>query len=146
VWAGPRYSRFYDLDTFVAKSGIPILEWHDIKKAPETVPGNFGRQWEEFSEDLPCTPNGGIGVGNANLYDKFRQQFLLKFRMTIPEVDATKGKSKNFNYARDVLLKDAPVSTTPGPDGVDPNMWKCLSCPYFLGGSDLGGRTWNEVG
>ncbi|KAG0286416.1 hypothetical protein BGZ98_005111, partial [Dissophora globulifera] len=36
--------------------------------------------------------------------------------------------------------------STPGSDGVDPNMWKCLSCSYFLGGSDLGGRTWNEVG
>ncbi|KAF8927586.1 hypothetical protein BGZ58_010294 [Dissophora ornata] len=150
VWAGPRYSQFYDLSTFSAKSGIPVLEWHDLKQAPETVPGDFSHHWEEFSEDLPCVPNGGIGISNTSLYDKFRQQFLLKYKMTIPAEDKTMGKSTDFRYARDVLLKDTPVTgdgdMTTANGGVDPNMWRCLTCPYFMGGGSLGGRIWPEVG
>ncbi|KAF9127811.1 hypothetical protein BGX30_014629 [Mortierella sp. GBA39] len=154
TWAGPRYSQFYDLGSFTQKSGIPVLEWHDIKMTPENVPGGFGHQWEEFSEDFPCTPNGGIGLGDTSLYDKFRQQFLLKYVKTIAADDKTEGKSTDYKYARDVLLKDttttAPAAgTAPPPNGeiaIDPNMWKCLSCPYFLGGPDVGPRTWAEVG
>ncbi|KAG9071930.1 hypothetical protein KI688_006149 [Linnemannia hyalina] len=154
TWAGPRYSQFYDLESFTQKSGIPVLEWHDIKMTPENVPDGFGHQWEEFSEDFPCTPNGGIGLGNTSLYDKFRQQFLLKYVKTIAADDKTEGKSTDYKYARDVLLKDtattAPAAgTAPPPNGeiaIDPNMWKCLSCPYFLGGPDVGPRTWAEVG
>ncbi|KAF9191382.1 hypothetical protein BGZ49_003549, partial [Haplosporangium sp. Z 27] len=143
VWAGPRYSQFYDLDTFVAESGISVIEWHDVKQAPETVPGQFSHSWEEFSEEFPCIPNGGIGVDNGNLYDKFRQQFLLKFQAVVPPTDKTKGMSTNFKFARDVLLKDTPVTSN---DEVDPNMWRCLSSPYFLGGDELNNRLWDEVG
>ncbi|KAG0273559.1 hypothetical protein BGZ95_010630 [Linnemannia exigua] len=158
TWAGPRYSQFYDLESFTQKSGIPVLEWHDIKMTPEEVPGGFGRQWEEFSEDLPCTPNGGIGVSPTSLYDKFRQQFLLKYVRTVVPEDKTEGKSTEYNYARDVLLRDkvvaapapgtTPTSPTPanGVIAVDPNMWKCLTCPYFLGGANVSPRTWAEVG
>ncbi|KAF8947523.1 hypothetical protein BGZ47_008788 [Haplosporangium gracile] len=154
TWAGPRYSQFYDLESFTQKSGIPILEWHDIKMTPENVPGGFGRQWEEFSEDFPCTPNGGIGVSDTSLYDKFRQQFLLKYVKTIAADDKTEGKSTDYKYARDVLLKDTAIVTPAagaarpvnGEIVIDPNMWKCLSCPYFLGGPDVSPRTWAEVG
>ncbi|KAF9124856.1 hypothetical protein BGW39_007852 [Mortierella sp. 14UC] len=156
TWAGPRYSQFYNLESFTQKSGIPVLEWHDIKMTPEQVPNGFGRQWEDFSEDLPCTANGGIGVSPTSLYDKFRQQFLLKYVRTVVPEDKTEGKSTDYNYARDVLLKDTVVpaapagapATTPanGVMAVDPNMWKCLSCPYFLGGPDVSPRTWSEVG
>ncbi|KAG0374973.1 hypothetical protein BGX24_009697, partial [Mortierella sp. AD032] len=136
TWAGPRYSQFYDLESFTQKSGIPVLEWHDIKMTPEEVPGGFGRQWEEFSEDLPCTANGGIGVSPTSLYDRFRQQFLLKYVRTVVPEDKTEGKSTDYIYARDVLLKDTVVAApAPGttlkspapPNGaiaVDPNMWK----------------------
>lgn len=124
---------------------------------PENVPGGFGRQWEEFSEDFPCTANGGIGVSNTSLYDKFRQQFLLKYVRAVASDDKTEGKSTDYKYARDVLLKDTVVAApaagaaAPPPPAnggvvVDPNMWKCLSCPYFLGGPDVGSRTWAEVG
>ncbi|KAF9100175.1 hypothetical protein BGX23_004003 [Mortierella sp. AD031] len=155
TWAGPRYSQFYDLELFTQKSGIPVLEWHDVKLTPETVPDNFVHHWQDFSEDLPCTPNGGIGVHNKTMYDKFRQQFLLKFVETVPNEDKTEGKSTDFNYARDVLLKDmtvvpaAPGAAPPAINGeiaIDPNMWKCLSCPYFLNGPDVVHRTWDEVG
>ncbi|KAF9995254.1 hypothetical protein BGZ79_011063 [Entomortierella chlamydospora] len=146
VWAGPRYSEFYDLDTFVAKSGIPVVEWHDVKQAPESVPEGFSHHWEEFSEALPCIPNGGIGSGKSKLYDKFRQQFLLKFEPVIIPADRTKGKATDFRFARDILLKDTPTTTPTTQGEVDPNMWKCLTCPYFLGGDELNGRVWSEVG
>ncbi|KAH7057650.1 hypothetical protein BKA57DRAFT_488205 [Linnemannia elongata] len=154
TWAGPRYSQFYDLESFTQKSGIPVLEWHDIKMTPENVPGGFGHQWEEFSEDFPCTPNGGIGVSATSLYDKFRQQFLLKYVRTIAVDDKTEGKSTDYKYARDVLLKDTVIAApaagaAPPANGevaIDPNMWKCLSCPYFLGGPNVSPRTWAEVG
>ncbi|KAF9917654.1 hypothetical protein FBU30_000635 [Linnemannia zychae] len=135
------------------KARIPLLEWHDIKLTPEDVPDGFGRHWDAFSEDFPCTPNGGIGVSNTSLYDRFRQQFLLKYVKTLSPDDKTEGKSTEYNYARNVLLKDTPHAgqapgTTPanGVPVVDPNMWKCLTCPYFLGGPDVGSRTWSEVG
>ncbi|KAI1318007.1 hypothetical protein EDD11_007390 [Mortierella claussenii] len=153
VWAGPRYSQFYDLERFTQKSGISIIEWHDIKQAPEQVSKDFTRHWQDFSEDLPCIPNAGIGISDTSLYDKFRPQFLLKYKMTIAPGDTTEGKSRDYNYARDVLVKDSqiPAATDSGVDNddaqnVDPNMWKCLTCPYFLSGGDLGARTWSEVG
>lgn len=124
---------------------------------PEIVPGGFGPQWEEFSEDFPCTANGGIGVSDRSLYDRFRQQFLLKYVRAVVSEDKTEGKSTDYKYARDVLLKDtvvaasaagaaAPPPPANGEIAVDPNMWRCLSCPYFLGGPDVGPRTWTEVG
>ncbi|KAG0365471.1 hypothetical protein BC939DRAFT_526135 [Gamsiella multidivaricata] len=147
VWAGPRYSQFYDLDHFTSKSGISMVEWHDVKQVPESVPKDFNHHWEEFSEEFPCTPNGGIGIGNNRLYDKFRQQFLLKYKVAMSPVDKTQGKSTDYQYARDVLLKDTPmIETTKTANGVDPNLWKCLSCPYFLSGENLGNRAWDEVG
>ncbi|KAG0052693.1 hypothetical protein BGZ83_002212 [Gryganskiella cystojenkinii] len=148
TWAGPRYSQFYDLDTFMTKSGIPVIEWHDVKQTPENVPGDFNRHWADFSEDFPCTPNGNIGVNDHSLYDKFRPQFLLKYRPVFSPADTTQGKSTDFKYARDVLLKDEdPIKNTPAVAGeADPNMWKCLSCPYFLGGPNVSDRTWAEVG
>ncbi|KAF9361093.1 hypothetical protein BGX26_005960 [Mortierella sp. AD094] len=151
VWAGPRYSEFYDLDAFMTKSGISVVEWHDIKQAPESVPGDFSHHWEKFSEALPCIPNGGIGTSKTSLYDKFRQQFLLKFEPVIVAADRTKGKATDFKFARDVLLKDTPVTTTTTTTATtggetDPNMWRCLSCPYFLGSDELNDRIWKEVG
>ncbi|KAF9093261.1 hypothetical protein BGX27_001643 [Mortierella sp. AM989] len=150
VWAGPRYSEFFDIEGFISKSGITVLEWHDIKQAPETVPGKFSHQWNDFSEDFPCIPSGGIGVANTNLYDKFRQQFLLKFKAVVLPEDETLGKTTDYNFARDVLLKDDDSQiegTTPSiTTEIDSNMWRCLSCPYFLGGDGLNGRAWDEVG
>ncbi|KAG0363922.1 hypothetical protein BC939DRAFT_473120 [Gamsiella multidivaricata] len=138
VWSGPRYSEFYDLEAFSVKSGIPVLEWHDIKHTPENPPSEFTHNWPSFSEEFPCIPNGGIGVNDKNLYDHFRTQFLMDFKATVPASDKTMGKSGDFIHARDVLLKDA------NPD--KPEMWKCLSCPYFLGSEELNDRAWHEVG
>ncbi|KAF9941531.1 hypothetical protein BGZ67_004811 [Mortierella alpina] len=140
VWAGPRYSEFYDLDQFTASSGIPVLEWHDIKQTPNDPPAALQRHWAEFSEDLPCTPNGAIGVNDKNLYDHFRPQFLFNFKATFPVKDTTAGQSTEYAYARDVLLRDTKS------DNGKPDLWKCLSCPYFLGSSDISDRSWNEVG
>ncbi|KAF9946089.1 hypothetical protein BGZ70_003412, partial [Mortierella alpina] len=140
VWSGPRYSEFYDLERFSEDSGIPLLEWHDIKQTPDNPPDALTRHWAEFSEDLPCTPNGAIGVNDKNLYDHFRPQFLFNFKATYPVEDSTAGQSTEYAYARDVLLKDTKS------DNGKPDLWKCLSCPYFLGSSDISDRSWSEVG
>ncbi|KAF9956564.1 hypothetical protein BGZ72_002668 [Mortierella alpina] len=155
-WAGPRYSTFYDIDSLTTKSGVPIIEWHDLKQTPEDVPGDFAHHWLDFSEDFPCIPNGGIGTGTREhtLFDHFRPQFLLNYSAIILQEDKTQGKATDYNYARDVLLKDYPLSalTPSGPEtaateaGADPHMWKCLSSPYSLGGPDVGDRSWYEIG
>ncbi|KAI1319466.1 hypothetical protein EDD11_004043 [Mortierella claussenii] len=140
IWAGPRYSEFYDLESFSALTGLPVLEWHDIKQTPSTPTNELTHHWADFGEDFPCVPNSGIGVDDKNLYDHFRTQFLLNFHSVAPEAgpDTTLGKSGDYSYARDVLLKDKNKD--------HPEAWKCLSCPYFLGGADLSDRAWNEVG
>ncbi|KAG0205221.1 hypothetical protein BGX28_003158 [Mortierella sp. GBA30] len=140
VWAGPRYSEFYDLEHFSSESGISILEWHDVKQTPDNPSDALSRHWNEFSEEFPCIANGGIGVNDKNLYDHFRPQFLMNFKAVTPVEDKTAGKSTEYAYARDVLLRD-----TKSEDG-KPDMYKCLSCPYFLGAPELGERSWTEVG
>ncbi|KAF9573603.1 hypothetical protein EC968_008360 [Mortierella alpina] len=150
-WAGPRYSMFYDIDSFTAKSGIPVIEWHDLKQTPETVPDNFAHHWIDFSEDFPCIPNGGIGTGTQEhtLYDHFRPQFLLNYSAIILPEDKTHGKATDYKYARDFLLRDSPSAvpkTTTAEPGADPHMWKCLSNPYALVGPNVGERAWFEVG
>jgi len=127
-------------------SKIPVIEWHDIKQTPEVVPGDFNKHWTEFAEDFPCTPNGNIGINDHSLFDKFRLQFLFNYRPVFPEADTTHGKSTDYKWARDVLLKDEETPTPAVVGEADPNLWKCLSCPYFLGGADVAGRTWKEVG
>ncbi|KAG0360145.1 hypothetical protein BG005_011376 [Podila minutissima] len=153
TWAGPAYSEFFNLDTFMRLSGIYVLEWAAIKQTPvDDPPSSLTRHWEDFSEELVCIPNGGIGLGNQSLFDKFRPQFLLKYRPHIPAEDTTKGKSTDYNYAKDVLLKDvvsasgASLGTNTKKGQPSPELLKCLSCPYFLGGPDLGKREWDEVG
>ncbi|KAF9910851.1 hypothetical protein EC991_005314 [Linnemannia zychae] len=140
VWAGPRYSEFYDLESFSAKSGIPVLEWHDVKQTPENPPGSLTHHWDTFGEDFPCIANGGIGVDNGHLYDHFRPQFLMNFKSITSVEDTTHGKAVEYSFARDVLLKDRE-----GQSETD-DMWKCLSCPYFLNGPDLNDRAWKEIG
>ncbi|KAF9896264.1 hypothetical protein BX616_007806, partial [Lobosporangium transversale] len=146
VWAGPRYSEFYDLESFSARSGIPVLEWHDIKQTPDKPPKELTHHWTDFAEELPCIPNGGIGVDDKNLYDHFRPQFLMNFKAAEPEIgpDEMAGKATEYPYVRDVLLKDKDDNID-GKNGPR-QMWKCLSCPYFLGGVDLSDRAWKEVG
>ncbi|KAG9068087.1 hypothetical protein KI688_011679 [Linnemannia hyalina] len=140
VWAGPRYSEFYDLESFSAQSGIPVLEWHDVKQTPENPPSSLTHHWNNFGEDFPCIANGGIGVENEHLYDHFRPQFLMNFKSIAPAEDTTKGKAVDYSFARDVLLKDRQDQSTTD------TMWKCLSCPYFLNGPDLNDRAWKEIG
>ncbi|KAF9921961.1 hypothetical protein FBU30_007988 [Linnemannia zychae] len=140
VWAGPRYSEFYDLESFSVQSGIPVLEWHDVKQTPDNPPSSLTHHWNTFSEDFPCIPNGGIGVDNSNLYDHFRPQFLMNFKSIAPVEDSTKGKAVDYTFARDILLKDKQDQSE-----MD-TMWKCLSCPYFLNGPDMNDRSWREVG
>ncbi|KAF9362287.1 hypothetical protein BGX34_006471 [Mortierella sp. NVP85] len=148
TWAGPRYSEFYDLDAFMIRSGISVIEWHDIKQTPEQVLPSFRRHWREFSEDLPCVPNGGMGAKTVNLLDRFRAQFLFNYKNAMSQADTTHGKSRSYGFARDVLLKDvtpsSPVERTFG--GLDPNMWRCLTSPYYLYGKELNHRPWEEVG
>ncbi|KAG0082867.1 hypothetical protein BGZ93_002163, partial [Podila epicladia] len=139
TWSGTRYSDFYNLAAFTAHSGIPVLEWHDVKQTPEDPPKQLVNHWTDFAEEMPCTPNGGIGVDNKNLYDHFRPQFLLNFKATMPKEDTTLGTATEYDFARDVLLKD-------GGDDKKPEMWKCLSAPYFLVGADVSDRSWAEVG
>lgn len=138
TWAGTRYSDFYNLPEFTTKSGIPVLEWHDVKQTPEEPPKELTNHWADFGEDMPCVPNGGIGINNKNLYDHFRTQFLLNFKATMPKADTTQGRATEYSFARDVLLKDE--------DETKPEMFKCLSSPYFLGGADVDSRSWLEVG
>ncbi|CAO3573748.1 unnamed protein product [Mortierella alpina] len=156
-WAGPRYSTFYDIDSFTFKSGIPVIEWHDLKQTPETVSDNFAHHWLDYSEEFPCIPNGGIGTGTREhtLYDHFRQQFLLNYTAIILPEDKTHGKATDYDYTRDVLLRDRPTTTPPFPSGpetaaaklgADPHMWKCLSSPYALVSPDINDRSWSEVG
>lgn len=140
VWAGPRYSEFYDLESFSAQSGIPVLEWHDVKQTPENPPSSLTHHWNNFGEDFPCIANGGIGVENKHLYDHFRPQFLMNFKSIAPAEDTTKGKAVEYSFARDVLLKDRQ------DESATDTMWKCLSCPYFLNGPDLNDRAWKEIG
>ncbi|KAG0028630.1 hypothetical protein BGZ81_004562 [Podila clonocystis] len=153
TWAGPAYSDFFNLDQFMRLSGIYVVEWAAVKQTPmDDPPSSLTQHWEDFSEELVCIPNGGIGLGNQSLFDKFRPQFLLKHRPHIPAGDTTKGKSTDYNYAKEVLLKDAVsaesvssgVSTTKGQPSSE--ILKCLSCPYFLGGPGLDNRQWEEVG
>ncbi|KAF9430936.1 hypothetical protein BGZ76_000648 [Entomortierella beljakovae] len=139
VWSGVRYSEFYDLEKFSADSGISIVEWDDVKQTPVDPPKDLTRHWNDFSEDLPCIANGGIGVNDKNLYDHFRPQFLFNFKSIAPPVeDVTRGKSTDFDHARDVLLQDKEAE--------NPDLWKCISCPYFLNGPTVNGRSWDEVG
>ncbi|KAG0294143.1 hypothetical protein BGZ98_001880, partial [Dissophora globulifera] len=143
VWSGPRYSEFYNLESFSADSGIPVLEWHDIKQTPDNPTGDLTHQWLAFSEEFPCIPNGSIGVKNKNLYDHFRRQFLMNFKAIAPGpgiVDTTQGRSANYTFARDVLLRDTETADDAS------QMWKCLSCPYFLGGGNVNERSWDEIG
>ncbi|KAG0340617.1 hypothetical protein BG000_011576 [Podila horticola] len=150
TWAGPAYSEFFNLDKFMRLSGIYVLEWAAIKQTPvDDPPKSLTRHWEDFSEELVCIPNGGIGLSNQSLFDKFRPQFLLKYRPHIPTEDTTGGKSTDYNYAKEVLLKDVAsgASVTKTEKGQpSPELLKCLSCPYFLGGPELGKRQWDEVG
>ncbi|KAF9975062.1 hypothetical protein BGZ65_008441 [Modicella reniformis] len=162
VWSGPRYSEFFNLKTFSAKTGIPFLEWHDIKQTPDHPPeGRWGYHhgWTDFTEDFPCVPNAGIGVKNTQLYDHFRSQFLLKFKSWLPKgvKDSTKGKAVDYAFVRDVLLKDNhnddvqtsennKTKTKTQEEKSKPEMWKCLSCPYFLTGSNVTDRMWHEIG
>jgi len=95
--------------------------------------------WQDYAEDFPCVPNGAIGANNKNLFDHFRPQFLMNFTTPTDVVDETHGKSTDYVYARDVLLKDSKKNG-------ERDMWKCLSCPYFLNGGDLNDRAWNEIG
>ncbi|KAG0032825.1 hypothetical protein BGZ81_009987 [Podila clonocystis] len=143
TWSGVRYSDFYNLAAFTAQSGIPVLEWADVKQTPSDPPKQLTNHWADFAEDMPCTPNGGIGVDNKNLYDHFRTQFLLNFKATVPKEDTTLGTATEYEFARDVLLKDSD-------DGKEkdkkPEMWKCLSSPYFLVGPEVSDRSWAEVG
>ncbi|GJJ78658.1 hypothetical protein EMPS_11017 [Entomortierella parvispora] len=139
LWSGPRYSEFFDLQSFSAQSKIPILEWHDVKHTPEDGPSSFTHNWHDFAEEFPCIPNGGIGA-NDRLYDHFRPQFLMNHTVPKDVVDKTNGKSTDYVYARDVLLKDSKEA-----DGKR-DMWKCLTCPYFLNGGDLNDRAWKEIG
>ncbi|KAF9117042.1 hypothetical protein BGX27_005592 [Mortierella sp. AM989] len=139
IWSGPRYSEFYDLKSFSAQSGISILEWHDIKQTPADPPKDLTRHWADFSEDFPCIPNSGIGIDDKNLYDHFRPQFLMNFKSVAPPVmDKTNGGASEYSYVRDVLLQDKNAE--------NPDLWKCISCPYFLTGSRLMDRGWEEVG
>ncbi|KAG0056152.1 hypothetical protein BGZ83_006247 [Gryganskiella cystojenkinii] len=144
LWSGPRYSEFYDLEAFSAQSGIPILEWHDVKQTPDDPPQEMMHRWQDFAEDFPCIPNGGIGANDKNLYDHFRPQFLMKFKTPADLVDGTNGKATDYLYARDVLLKDSKTSSE-AKNG-ERDLWKCLSCPYFLNGGDLNDRAWHEIG
>ncbi|KFH64658.1 hypothetical protein MVEG_09390 [Podila verticillata NRRL 6337] len=145
TWAGPAYSEFYNLDQFIRLSGIYVLEWHAIKQTPSDPPKSLTRHWEDFSEELVCIPNGGVGLSNQSLFDRFRPQFLLKYRPHIPREDVTYGKSTDYAYAKNVLLKDEVDVGASGPSPL-PELLKCLSCPYFLGGGGLGSRLWSEVG
>lgn len=141
VWAGPRYSEFYDLESFSAQSGIPVLEWHDVKQTPENPPSSLTHHWNTFGEDFPCIANGGIGVENDHLYDHFRPQFLMNFKSVAPShQDPTNGKATDYRFAKDVLLEDKKDQSA-----ID-TLWKCLSCPYFLNGPELNDRAWNEIG
>ncbi|KAG0297379.1 hypothetical protein BGZ96_006758 [Linnemannia gamsii] len=140
VWAGPRYSEFYDLESFSAQSGIPVLEWHDVKQTPENPPSSLTHHWNTFGEDFPCVANGGIGIENEHLYDHFRTQFLMNFKNLAPVQDSTHGKVTDYRIAKEILLEDRP-----GQSATDA-MWKCLSCPYFLNGPDLNDRAWEEIG
>ncbi|KAF9099425.1 hypothetical protein BGX23_002443 [Mortierella sp. AD031] len=140
VWAGPRYSEFYDLESFSAQSGIPVLEWHDVKQTPENPPSKLTHHWADFGEDFPCIANGRIGIDNGRLYDHFRPQFLMNFKGVELAEDTTKGNATDFSFARDVLLKDREDQSAAD------KLWKCLSCPYFLNGPDLGDRAWSEIG
>ncbi|KAF8956673.1 hypothetical protein BGZ46_002336 [Entomortierella lignicola] len=139
LWSGPRYSEFYDLEDFSIRSGISIAEWHDIKQTPEHPTSTFKHNWVNFSEDFPCIANGAIGLRNKNLYDHFRQQFLMNFKsINPPVVDKFGGKATDYSYVKDELLQDKDVQ--------NPELWKCLSCPYFLNGPTLMDRAWEEVG
>lgn len=79
-------------------------------------------------------------MDNKNLYDHFRPQFLFNFKASFPVEDTTAGQSTEYAYARDVLLRDTMS------DNGKPDLWKCLSCPYFLGSPDISDRSWSEVG
>ncbi|KAF9580827.1 hypothetical protein BGW38_002371 [Lunasporangiospora selenospora] len=151
VWSGARYSEFYDLDAFSKQSGIQVLEWHDVKQTPEEPQAQLTHHWTDFSEELPCIPNGGIGVENKNLFDHFRPQFLLNFKAAAPETllegDALNGMSTEYTYARDHLLSDPiPQEGDLQQAVAKREMWKCLSCPYFLSGESINDRAWTEVG
>ncbi|KAG0348273.1 hypothetical protein BG004_005501 [Podila humilis] len=130
------------------KSKIPVLEWHDLKQTPSNPPRQLQSQWSQFSEEFPCVPNGGIGVNDTNLYDHFRQEFLLSFKSTVPQggVDTTNGTSTEYDYARDVLLRDNNNDNNNNNNNEDDGMWRCLSAPYFLVGPEVNDRAWAEVG
>ncbi|KAG0256776.1 hypothetical protein DFQ27_005504 [Actinomortierella ambigua] len=168
AWDGRPYSEFYDIPGFIRNSGIDVVEWKEIKTVPSdgidgyTLPDRFKGHWVDYAEEFPCQVVHDIGKNNKNLYDRFRNQYLLKFvAVNIPE-DETHGSASDFSYAENVLLgKSRSSSSTSGQQQQKENpsttdlltplprdeLWQCLSSPYFLVMDDESGpRLWSDVG
>ncbi|KAF9974632.1 hypothetical protein BGZ73_001895 [Actinomortierella ambigua] len=177
AWDGRPYSEFYDIPGFIRDSGIEVVEWKEIKTVPSdgidgyTLPKHFKSHWVDYAEDFPCQVVHNIGKNNNNLFDRFRNQYLLKFvASNVPE-DVTQGETSDFAYAENVLLRNnhsspsssphsqqqkqpkpsTPTATPPLTDLLAPlprdELWQCLSSPYFLEmDEDTGPRLWTEVG
>ncbi|KAG0227393.1 hypothetical protein BGW42_002983 [Actinomortierella wolfii] len=162
TWDGRPYSEFYDIPGFIRNSGIKVVEWHEIKTVPSDgidgfkLPKQYKDHWIDFAEEFPCQVTANIGKNNSNLYDRFRNQYLLKFvASNVPE-DETHGNVTEFAYAENVLLRNNRQATSLNSpkiprDLLDPlphdELWQCLSCPYFLTmDRETGPMLWNDVG
>ncbi|KAF9311085.1 hypothetical protein BG003_007807 [Podila horticola] len=91
-----RWSDFFDLAQFTDLSGIPVVEWHDLRPLSQEQ-AYIGRQkaqlkkqpyelWDALAEDLPCQIVYGLG-GSEPLHNTeltFARQFMFRPQFVDP--------------------------------------------------------------
>ncbi|KAG0025383.1 hypothetical protein BGZ82_010054 [Podila clonocystis] len=113
--ANQRWSDFFDLAQFTALSGIPVVEWSDLRPLSREQ-AYIGRQkaqlkersydlWDGLAEDLPCQIVYGFG-GSEPLHNTeltFMRQFMFRPRF----VDPPARDPKTVVYSREAIgIKD----------------------------------------
>ncbi|KAF9329833.1 hypothetical protein BG006_007149 [Podila minutissima] len=113
--ANQRWSNYFDLAQFTALSGIPAIEWNDLRPLSQEQ-AYIGRQkaqlkelpydlWDGLAEDLPCQIVYGYG-GSEPLHNTeltFARQFMFRPRF----VDPPARNPRTVVYDREAIgIKD----------------------------------------
>ncbi|KAF9428652.1 hypothetical protein BGZ94_001573 [Podila epigama] len=157
-----RWSDYFDLERFTATTGIPVVEWDDVRPLTKEQ-AYIGRQqaklrrrsyglWERLAEDLTCQVIYGFGASERlhTTEMTFLRQFL--FRPTFvpppPRVPGTIvyertaiGVKDNSNM-QDIVTMDDLVDRYKGQEDTQ---LLFLSHTFKLK-DPIGDRTWQEAG
>ncbi|KAF9374546.1 hypothetical protein CPC16_001225 [Podila verticillata] len=158
-----RWSDFFDLEQFTELSGIPAVEWSDLRPLSQEQ-AYIGRQkaelkersydlWDALVEDLPCQIVYGFGGSEAlhNTELTFARQFLFRPRFVAPPARdpktvvydrATIGVKDNSNM-EDIVTIDDLVDRYTAHEDKEPILF--LSHSFKLK-DPIGPRSWEQAG